>query len=443
LWRRVSAAAAAVDNAAVRGLLVVSALCSSAAVAGEPVVAVFHLEVKGAGLKSAAVASLSDYLATRVAASGKYKVVPRAEVERLLSAAKVQSYKSCYDEACQIELGKQLAAEKTLQSKVSKIGSACVVTLALYDLREAATERAGTGRGACTEDGVLASIDVALRELTGAPIDVARTDPKPPAKVEPPKVEPPKIEPRATTPIAPSLEARSDHRPARAQTLLVQEIDALERLLKDTPKSAAERPQITFRLAETYGELAASARRARLEAEEAARKASDEKVIAKRSADARRAQKVEDASLERQIAAYRRITKEVTSYARMDEVLFQLAECERMKGSDPTGGYRDLIRAYPSSRLVPDAHLMLGEQAFARGDYSKASEHYGQAARFDAPRTRAFATYKLAHVHWRKGDARGADRDFSKTIELADAHPGEAWAEALSRAASSDRAKLR
>jgi hypothetical protein len=75
------------------------------------------------------------------------------------------SYDECYDEACQIELGRDLAAQKTLATEVMKLGSQCKVTLSVFDLGRAASERGATASGGCEEDDVVRSLEVALAKV--------------------------------------------------------------------------------------------------------------------------------------------------------------------------------------------------------------------------------------------------------------------------------------
>ncbi len=135
--------------------------------APRPVVAVFALQSDGTHLKAKDLQRLSDYIGATLTASGRYQVVPKAELKAALNAKKKASYKQCYAESCQIEIGKELAAEKTLAGTVSRFGKRCIVTLRIVDLAKATQEAAGTGKGACTEDDVLTSLDTALAQLTG------------------------------------------------------------------------------------------------------------------------------------------------------------------------------------------------------------------------------------------------------------------------------------
>jgi hypothetical protein len=93
--------------------------------------------------------------------------VPRDQLKKRLLEQKKMSYKQCYDQNCQIELGREMAAEKTLATQIIKIGSSCTVNASLYDLKKAAAETAASVKGKCDEDGLLASIDKVVGELAG------------------------------------------------------------------------------------------------------------------------------------------------------------------------------------------------------------------------------------------------------------------------------------
>ena len=147
-----------------------------------PVVAVFTLQSKGVALDASTRDRLSEYLTTRLAASGRYQVIPRADLKTRLSAQKKASYRSCYDSACQIEIGKELAAEKSLTASVIRMGTRCIMTIALYDLRRAATDGAATTRSDCQEEALSGAIDRVVAQLAGAkaPPDKPASLPKTP-----------------------------------------------------------------------------------------------------------------------------------------------------------------------------------------------------------------------------------------------------------------------
>ncbi len=153
-----------------------------------PVVAVFSIQNK-AKLNQDAVEQLTDLVSAQLTASGLYQVVPSSELKNALSQKKSESYQSCYDEACQIEIGKEIAAEKTLATKISKMGSRCFVTMQLYDLRKSASEKAATKTGPCGEDGILELIEAAMVSFTTGDQRINQQAPKPaPKKRRPPPV---------------------------------------------------------------------------------------------------------------------------------------------------------------------------------------------------------------------------------------------------------------
>jgi formylglycine-generating enzyme required for sulfatase activity len=131
-----------------------------------PIVAVFDLEVKGTRLDKGAIDRLTDYLGSLLGSRG-YRVVPRSQLRARLTAEKKGSYQECYDQGCQIEIGKELAAQKSVSSQVLKIGKKCKVTVNLFDLKTAASDGSGTSTGTCDEDGVVVALEQAVEGMLG------------------------------------------------------------------------------------------------------------------------------------------------------------------------------------------------------------------------------------------------------------------------------------
>ena len=133
----------------------------------KPIVAVFDIEDKGARLPKQLRIRLSDYLAMKLAATGKYQVVPRDQIKKRLVKQKRKSYRACFKQTCQIEIGKELAAQKSLSTAVIKLGSKCTVTTVLYDLRRATSEGGASAKGGCKEDEIVVSLETMVRKLIG------------------------------------------------------------------------------------------------------------------------------------------------------------------------------------------------------------------------------------------------------------------------------------
>lgn len=161
-----------------------------------PVVAVFDLEDRGTGLPAETLEALSDVLAARLVESQRFRLVPRDELRERLLAEKAESHRPCYAAACQIEIGKAVAAEVALAGRVVRVGDACHVNLHLYDLREETSRRAATARSDCDERSVLEALDAAAARLTERHEleRTVRVDPLPPGDIE----EPADFEPRVT-----------------------------------------------------------------------------------------------------------------------------------------------------------------------------------------------------------------------------------------------------
>jgi iron(II)-dependent oxidoreductase len=145
-----------------------------------PIVAVFEIEDRSGQLDAKTLDQLTDYLGSLMARKG-YQVVPRSQLRERLVGAKTASYRDCYDQSCQIEIGKELAAQKTLACQVLKLGKSCKVTVNLFDLKKSASEGAGTASGECGEDEVVASLEEAVKDLFGgqAGAEAAPAEPQP------------------------------------------------------------------------------------------------------------------------------------------------------------------------------------------------------------------------------------------------------------------------
>jgi len=166
----------------------------------KPIVAVFQIEAKRITLDAKLLEALTDILSAKLTATGSFEVVPKNEIKKRLLTAKRESYKDCFDQKCQIELGRELAADKTLHGQIIKIGTSCEVSVTLHDLKKASSEAAATTSGGCTEDEISKSLTQVVAKLAGK--DKAtrntRSGPIPPPTrkfvvVKSPEPSPPKV----------------------------------------------------------------------------------------------------------------------------------------------------------------------------------------------------------------------------------------------------------
>ena len=151
--------------------VVVTILLGQANVAASkssPVVVVFEVEDRTGRLAAAQLSQLTEYLRGRIGEKAAFTVVPQSQVKALLSKAKNRSYKACYDRKCQIEIGRELAAQKTLTTQILNFGSRCAVVVTLFDLRLAAADQSATIKGGCGQDALVDSVDNAIVKLKQA-----------------------------------------------------------------------------------------------------------------------------------------------------------------------------------------------------------------------------------------------------------------------------------
>ncbi len=128
------------------------------AAATSPVVAVFDIQDASRRLKPAVLDQLTEYLAAQVTAQAGYQVVPRRQLRARLAAEKRKTFKACFDAACQIELGKAVAAERSLATKLLRVGSRCAFTAVLYDLKRETSIQAASVDTACSLDALMGGV---------------------------------------------------------------------------------------------------------------------------------------------------------------------------------------------------------------------------------------------------------------------------------------------
>jgi hypothetical protein len=166
----------------------------------QKIIAIFLMESRGSPLKGDEISSLTDYMAAKLGEKGEFQIIPRDEIKKHLVAAKKDSYKDCYDSSCQIQIGKELAAEFSISSAVSKVGSQCLIYASVWDLAKSTQIKSATERSQCDPEVLINAIEKIAEKL-----ELAMTGKEPPpnstpgqpAPVEQPKsVEQPKpVEP--------------------------------------------------------------------------------------------------------------------------------------------------------------------------------------------------------------------------------------------------------
>jgi hypothetical protein len=129
------------------------------------IVAVFPIEDATGRLSSVALDGLNEYLASKVGRISGFSIVPASELHARLGQQKVDSYKECIDQSCQIEIGREMSASKVLAARITAVGTSCIVSAYLFDLVRATTDATSTARTGCEEDGLVSGLDQILAEF--------------------------------------------------------------------------------------------------------------------------------------------------------------------------------------------------------------------------------------------------------------------------------------
>ncbi len=139
---------------------------SSASSHADWVVAVMNVESKATSLDDQLLVNVGSQLRITIATKG-IRTIDRGAIDGQIKEMKGQSYEACYDDQCQIELGKALAASHILRTQVTRFGRVCVLNGELIDLRAEVTVGAASAKGNCTDEGFLTMIDRVAQDLVG------------------------------------------------------------------------------------------------------------------------------------------------------------------------------------------------------------------------------------------------------------------------------------
>jgi TolA-binding protein len=217
-------------------------------------------------------------------------------------------------------------------------------------------------------------------------------------------------------------------------------IEELKKIIPDMPESE-QKADLYFQLAEAYWEKArfesiqevheydeayAKWNQARQKDRESA---GDEPRVSTRRSDAYRKEA---------LGLYNTILERYKDYPRRDEVLFAIAYNQYEIGNKAAAlaAYSTLIKQHPTSKLVPDAYVQMGEHYFASNDLRRARAAFQKAVDFRLPKLIGFSLYKLAWCDYNVQDYEAAIDKFKQVIAYSEQ-------QAASQSSSRDRVQLR
>jgi TolA-binding protein len=213
----------------------------------------------------------------------------------------------------------------------------------------------------------------------------------------------------------------------------------LFRLAQVTPDDNAEKPEILFRLAESFAQ---EQRYYRFRAFEAYGKAEAAKNRAERS-KLKRQQKAffaeEKKALTQAIKVYAALANnpKFKNYKKMDEVLFYYAYTLQNAKRIPLSRtvFKLLIQNYPQSRFVPFAYLAFADYYFEQNQLDTADQFYGKVLEFPKSSVYNLALYKRGWVFLNQDRNQDALETFYKVAQRT---KGKKQYDVLNRAAKKD-----
>ncbi len=216
----------------------------------------------------------------------------------------------------------------------------------------------------------------------------------------------------------------------RAWSLLQREVQVLNRLVRNTPRSNSQRPDILLRLAETYFEMQVVLKGRVRSYDEPLYNARRRKQRSKYEQLVRK-QRQTESQLEQvrkqTISSYAKLIKDHPNYERKDEVLFSLAFSLEESGEFDKARevYLALISQFPASRFVPNAYLSFAEYYFNEGEMPNALKLYSKVLEYPPEKNAlyGFALYKSAWAHYNNDDFKESLSRFVNVIAFAEKYP--------------------
>jgi len=142
---------------------------SAASAASKLNVAVLDLETRG-GITAQEASSASDRLRGELVALGRFIVLERGRMDRILQEQAFQQTGACAEDACIVEVGRLLAVNKMVGGSVGRIGKAFSVNIKVIDVKTGQIERQVADDIFCSkEEFVSFHVRNLARELAGLP----------------------------------------------------------------------------------------------------------------------------------------------------------------------------------------------------------------------------------------------------------------------------------
>lgn len=125
---------------------------------------------------------------------------------------------------------------------------------------------------------------------------------------------------------------------------------------------------------------------------------------------------------------YKQVLQEFPDYSRLDEVIYRLGDglMKAEKKKEGVSFLTRLVKNYPNSKYLPDAHLAIAEFWFDQNLLTPAKLSYEEVLKFKDTPLYNYALYKLAWVLYNQKEFREAVNTFKRVIEETEKDPNQA-----------------
>lgn len=125
---------------------------------------------------------------------------------------------------------------------------------------------------------------------------------------------------------------------------------------------------------------------------------------------------------------YKEVLQQFPDYARLDEVIFRLGDglMKANKKKEAVSFLTRLVKNYPKSKYLPDAHLAIAEFWFDQNLLTPAKLSYEEVLKFKDSNLYNYALYKLAWVLYNQKEYREAVNTFQTVIASVEKDPSQA-----------------
>ena len=221
-----------------------------------------------------------------------------------------------------------------------------------------------------------------------------------------PAIRGPKLPPEVRAHLKAQLDARVDKDLVQIRELRKEAIELLQGFIKEAPRDAPEMPEAMMRLGELLWEGEREGVVDRF-------KEWEKKPVDQRGP-------APDINYTPSRELFGKVLKDYPWFPQYDLALYVdgFLATEQGKTEEATERFLRILKEYPNSRFVPDAHMAHAEALFNKPDYPAALAEYEQVLKFSKSDLQGLAMFKSAWCHWRLGNTDEATKRFIKVFEF-------------------------